>query len=132
MENLLSSKRILFTLLLAGTTIINMMGQSDCMEKPEDLGSPIRSDTTRLIDPNTFNETIQITDVYIRYSQATIVKRDTSYHIDPSTLAESIEVTHTYHTQEISPDTIITKENTRFYYIQKDDCLKISHIIRRF
>ncbi len=71
MRNIILFTAIVFPALLWGQ-------QQDCKETPADLASKtaVQVDTTRIIDPNTYEETVKLTHIY-HMGEMEIVDRKT-------------------------------------------------------
>lgn len=120
---------ILFTVCMAGLPLV---AQTDCMEKEEELGEPLRSDITRVIDPETYEETVRTVDIYREGEVTDVIRTDTVYTFDPETQDPVLEITHAYKIDPMEADKVVEKQNKKIYYTQKDDCLRIFKIVETY
>lgn len=122
--------RLTFIFLSVFMAGLPLLAQTDCMEKEEELGEPLMADSTRVINPETYDETIYTVEIYRVGELRHMIKADTTYSYDHKTQGVILEISNTYVIDFTDADKVVEKNNKKIYYTEKDGCLRIFKITR--
>jgi hypothetical protein len=118
-------KEFIFTLLFTSFTSLSLFAQTDCIQKEEDLAEAVRIDTVKIIDPETYDETMKITWYYVDDKVENI-----QIHDQKKDEVRQEVIRHEFN-NNMDLAKAREKANRKVYYYEKGDCLKIYKIVQK-
>lgn len=112
----------IFTFIIVLLSSWALHAQEDCIQKPGELAEAVQSDTLRIIDPNTYEESVEVTSYYIgeKSETATVIDKEGKEK-------RKAQIKHEFN-YDMDPAKVVEKGNKKIYYYKKGDCYMIYKI----